>query len=116
MKERFSFCRQLFCASPKVVELVAPYFEYCASCLRGAGDVYLSKLQILQNRGMRSILNSRYDKSINKMLTQLGWLYAKQKLALSIVFTYQENYQQRGAKLSVTRCNTCAIFINIRQE
>jgi hypothetical protein len=65
--------------------IVAPHFEYCASVLWGAGDVYLSKLQILQNRGMRSILNSKYDKPINEMLTELGWLNVKQKLALSIV-------------------------------
>jgi hypothetical protein len=37
--------------------IVAPHFEYCASVLWGTSDVYLSKLQTLQNRGMRSILN-----------------------------------------------------------
>jgi hypothetical protein len=65
--------------------IVAPHFEYCASVLWGASDVYLSKLQVLQNRGMRAILNSRYDKPIDDMLIQLEWLNVKQKLALSIV-------------------------------
>jgi hypothetical protein len=48
-------------------------------------DLYLSKQQVLQNKGMRAVLNSRYDKQIDHILNELGWLNVKQKLALSIV-------------------------------
>jgi Reverse transcriptase (RNA-dependent DNA polymerase) len=65
--------------------IVAPHFEYCASVLWGTSDLYLSKLQVLQNKGMRAVLNSRYDKQIDHMLNELGWLNVKQKLAVSIV-------------------------------
>jgi hypothetical protein len=65
--------------------IVAPHFDYCASILWGAKGAKLAQLQILQNRGMRAILNCRLEKPIDEMLRQLDWLNVKQRLALSIV-------------------------------
>jgi hypothetical protein len=51
-------------------------------CANGA---YIAKLQVLQHRGMRSILNMRMERPIVDLFSRLGWLNVKQKIALSIV-------------------------------
>jgi hypothetical protein len=65
--------------------MVAPHFEYCASVMWGANNVSIAKLQILQHRGMRTILNMRMKTPIVNLFCRLEWLDIKQKIALSII-------------------------------
>ena len=37
--------------------IIAPHFDYCASILWNASNENVKKLQLLQNKGMRTILN-----------------------------------------------------------
>jgi exonuclease III len=65
--------------------IVAPHFDYCASVMFRANDVDLAKLQVLQHRGMRSILNARMTTKIEDLFNRLGWLNIEQKIALSVL-------------------------------
>jgi exonuclease III len=65
--------------------IIAPHFDYCASILWNASNENVKKLQLLQNKGMRIILNCKYDTPIQDMLCRLDWLNVRQKLALDVL-------------------------------
>jgi hypothetical protein len=65
--------------------IIAPHFDYCASILWNASNENIKKLQLLQNKGMRTILNCKYDAPIRDMLCRLEWLNVRQKLALDVL-------------------------------
>jgi exonuclease III len=74
--------------------IIAPHFDYCASILWNASNENVKKLQLLQNRGMRTILNCKYDASIQDMLCRLEWLNVKQKLALDVLVLIKKIYNK----------------------
>jgi hypothetical protein len=65
--------------------IIAPHFDYCVSILWNASNENVKKLQLLQNKGMRTILNCKYDTPIQDMLCRLDWLNVRQKLALDVL-------------------------------
>jgi len=65
--------------------IIAPHFDYCASILWNASNENVKKMQLLQNKGMRTILNCKYDTHIEDMLNKIEWLNVKQKLALDVL-------------------------------
>jgi Reverse transcriptase (RNA-dependent DNA polymerase) len=65
--------------------IIAPHFDYCASIMWNASNENVKKLQMLQNKGMRTILNCKYDTPIQEMLSGLEWLNVRQKLALDVL-------------------------------
>jgi hypothetical protein len=65
--------------------IVAPHFDYCASILWNATDENIKKLQVLQNKAMRIILQCKRSTHVKDMLTRMDWLNIKHKLALQVL-------------------------------
>lgn len=65
--------------SKKIVynTIIYPNFLYCPSILWDANNHIFERLQVLQNKCMRVILNKDKYTSINFMLKELGWLKVK---------------------------------------
>lgn len=64
--------------------IIAPHFEYCATLLIDMGETQLNKLQVIQNRAMRVILQcNRYTK-IEHMLQALQFMSIKQRLYYNV--------------------------------
>lgn len=74
--------------------LVAPHIDYCSSVLFLANDTHLSRLQKLQNKFMRYILNCNKYTPIINMLETLQWLSVKERIifnVLTIIFKLTNN-------------------------
>ena len=54
--------------------LFEPYFRYCCPVWGSCGASALDKLQKLQNRATRIVINSLYDASALPLIGSLGWL------------------------------------------
>ena len=65
--------------------LILSYFDYCSTIWGTSADCYISRLQKLQNRYARMILQADIRTSHKLMLSQLGWQSVKQRI------TYQYN-------------------------
>jgi exonuclease III len=65
--------------------IVAPHFDYCATVLWKTSEENMAKMQKLQNKAMRFILNCRKSASVRFMLRKIGWLDMKQKLELNVL-------------------------------
>ena len=64
--------------------MIKPHFEYCSTILYTCcNQSQLNRLQMLQNKCMRTILKMRRDTSIEFMLQTLKWLNIEQKLKLN---------------------------------
>ena len=58
---------------------ILPHFDYAINIWGGAAKCYLNKLQILQNRVARIILNESYDVSSHVLLSELKWMSISQR-------------------------------------
>ena len=57
---------------PKTIEVfVEPHFRYCCSVWGSCAEFRLVKLQKLQNRATRIIINSSYDAPAEALITEL---------------------------------------------
>lgn len=65
--------------------LVAPHMDYCSSVLFLASDTHLSRLQKLQNKFMRFILNCNKYTHIRTMLETLQWQSVKQRIIFNVL-------------------------------
>jgi len=70
--------------------IIAPHFEYCATLLIGMGETQITRLQKVQNRAMRVILQcNRYTK-VEDMLEALQFMSVRQRLRYNIcIFIYK---------------------------
>lgn len=64
--------------------IIKPHFEYCSSILFLSSREMLSKLQKLQNKGMRITLKVGRYTQINFMLETLKWLSVHQKILFNV--------------------------------
>lgn len=60
--------------------IIEPYFIYCPSLMFFCNEENLERLQIMQNKVMRFILNEKYEKPIKEMLEELDLLNVRQQL------------------------------------
>ena len=65
--------------------IVRPHLNYCATILYMASGRAINRLQILQNRAIRCILNCNRYTSIKKMLNKLEWLNVRNGLLLNVL-------------------------------
>ena len=65
--------------------IIKPHFEYCATILFLGSNVMLTRLQKLQNRGMRIILKCNILTHIRDMLDALRWLSVNQRVKLNVL-------------------------------
>lgn len=63
--------------------MVKPILEYCMATLANAFGNNINKIQVLQNRAMRSILRRPRLTPITDMLKELGWLNVKEGIKLA---------------------------------
>ena len=57
---------------------IEPHFRYCCPIWGAAGITALQKLQKLQNRAARIVINSPYDVHSETLMQKLGWPTIKQ--------------------------------------
>lgn len=70
--------------------IILPHFNYCSTVLFLANSEHKNKLQKLQNKSMRVILNKNKFTSIKIMLSELKWLCIDKFLLFSVlVFVYK---------------------------
>lgn len=67
--------------------IVAPHYDYCSSILFLCGEMDFKKLQILQNKGMRMVLNVNKYAKISSMLEALQWLNVRQRVYFNTLVT-----------------------------
>ena len=63
--------------------LVLPHFDYCSTVWDVCSDYHISRLQKLQNRGMRILLGCDRKTHICDMLVKLKWLNVRQRFFLN---------------------------------
>lgn len=74
--------------------IIFPHFSYCISILFSCNKTDISRLQILQNKVMRIILNCDKTTSIRCMLHRLGWLSVDkmvEKATMCLIFKITKN-------------------------
>lgn len=93
----------LSCAITIYNTIILPHFNYCSSIIYMCNNEQQNRLQVLQNRAMRTILKCNHRTPIRQMLNTLKWLSVSQSLklnALKIVFKIKNNlfpdYLQRN--------------------
>lgn len=70
--------------------IIAPHINYCATILYLSGSTNIDRVQKLQNKAMRIILNAYRRTHILDMLNNLKWLSVYQKLKLYVlIFIYK---------------------------
>lgn len=67
--------------------IIAPHFDFCSSILYLAGRVDINRLQILQNKAMRMILDCSKFSSSTAMLETLQWLNVTQRISFNVLIT-----------------------------
>ena len=60
---------------------ILPHLDYAVNIWGGAAKCYVNKLQVLQNRVARIILNENYDTSSHVLLNRLMWMSVRQRYA-----------------------------------
>lgn len=70
--------------------IIKPHFEYCSSVLFLLSQSNIYRLQKLQNKSMRIILNCNRYTSILNMLNRLEWLSVKQQLVVDVLLFVQK--------------------------
>lgn len=70
--------------------IIAPHFDYCSSIIFIMNDSQLERIQKIQNRAMRAIMNVKKRTHIKLMLDTLGWLSIKQRVTfLTLKFIHK---------------------------
>lgn len=59
---------------------IAPHLNYCSTILYQSSETQIQRLQKIQNKAMRYILNMNRFTNTNVMLNTLEWLNVKQKI------------------------------------
>ena len=73
--------------------IIKPHFEYCSTILFLGSEGRISRLQKLQNMGMRCILKCHRLTHIRDMLNTLSWLSIKQRTLMNvIIFIFKLRY------------------------
>lgn len=62
--------------------IIAPHFDYCSSILFLCNEGQFYRMQKLQNRSMRAIIDVNKYTSVNLMLDALNWLNIRQRITL----------------------------------
>lgn len=70
--------------------VIKPHFEYCSTVLFLLSNSEIYRLQKLQNKVMRAMLNCNRYTNILSMLNRLNWLSIKQKIVLDVVMFIQK--------------------------
>jgi hypothetical protein len=65
--------------------IIGPHIGYCSSILFLLNDTQLKKIQKIQNKIMRLILNVRWDTHIKDMVGMLQWLTIKQRVYFNAI-------------------------------
>lgn len=74
--------------------IIKPHFEFCSTILFMGNNEDINRLQILQNKAMRTILKSSFYTPIRFMLSCLKWLNVKQRVILNVLtFVYKMKYK-----------------------
>lgn len=60
--------------------IVAPHFEYCATINFLCNESQMNRMQKIQNRAMRSIMNVNIYTNVKLMLETLRWLSIRQRI------------------------------------
>lgn len=92
--KRVSVNLSLFSKKTIYNSIIYPNFLYCPSVLWSANENVFERLQVLQNKCMRIILNKDKYTSINYMLKELGWLKVKiliKYLVIIFIFKLKNN-------------------------
>ena len=70
--------------------LILSYFDYCCTIWGTSADCNISKLQKMQNRYARMVLQANIRTSHKLMLSQLGWQSIKQRINYQFnLFTFK---------------------------
>lgn len=89
------------CAIRVYNTIIKPHFEYCSSVTFMCNDYMLDRLQKLQNRGMRIILQCNRRTHITDMLAQLSWMSINQRIIFNVlVFVYKMKFKLLPAYLN----------------
>jgi len=76
--------------------IVAPHFNYCATILLGINKQDLNCLQLLQNRGMRTVLKCEFRTHRVDMLESLQWLSVEQNINFKVImFIYDFTHDDK---------------------
>jgi hypothetical protein len=59
--------------------IVLPHFDYCCTLWDTCSESQITRLQMLQNRGMRIILGCHHRTHVSDMLSTLKWLNVRQR-------------------------------------
>lgn len=69
---------------------ISPHIDYCSTLLYLINKEDIKRIQKIQSRAMRVILNAKRDEKIEKMLSKLNWLSVNQKIVLNcLVFIHK---------------------------
>jgi len=74
--------------------IIKPHFEYCSTVLFMCNAEMMSRLQKLQNKGMRCVLKLNKYTSIDFMLQSLNWLNVEQRLKMNVlIFVFKMKHK-----------------------
>ena len=87
----------------------------CNKANRTTSDTNIGKLQKIQNRGMRIILQCLLRTHIADMLSNLKWLSIKQRIMfLTVVLVFIMSYEFQNSQLHVSLIGPC--FTSVRYK
>lgn len=70
--------------------IIAPHFDYCSSLLFLGDQSTFDRMQLIQNRAMRAVLQCKKLTPISFMLESLDWLSVKQRVyATTLTFIFK---------------------------
>ena len=70
--------------------IIYPHFTYCASLLIACNNQEIGRVQLLQNKAMRIVLNCNSYTSVKLMLSTLNWLSVEQSIKkANLVLVYK---------------------------
>lgn len=88
--------------------LIAPHVDYCSTILFLCNKTHIQKLQKVQNRALRIILDAKWDTSIKRMLVKLNLSSVTQRINFNIVifiFKIKSNMLPKYLKNKMKRVN-----------
>jgi hypothetical protein len=98
---RLKKCMSPWCLKIVYNTIVAPHFNYCATVLLDIKKQDQSSLQVLQNRGMRTVLKCDYSVHRVDMLEELNWLSVQQNIMFKVImFIYDLTHDEKKGYFS----------------